>query len=345
MSNSFSIFYQYSLLFHIFTGLSLIIPLVIYLFIHSFDVQDKQNSRGKVVGIISFIVITIACATGAYQTFVGFEKDSYWISYFHTWVGFASVLIIVVHIVTARFGDRWGSGGKESTGNFPASDTFFPIKALITIPASCLALFLSAALLSATYSGIEYKMDRSESYTMKYGDNPFHPSEAMTVSGDVVDARLMGNSLSCSSEGWHEDIYRQWYSSAHRYSSTEVFYRKAEQYFVETDGKEATRYCAGCHDPVALLSGGINPGEGFDTLYSKEGSSCIVCHAITKIRHLKGSGSYLLAPHRRYMFENREGWFYEMLGNLLIKTAPEMHRKEYSRTFYDSSEYCAVCHK
>ncbi|MCP4993143.1 MAG: hypothetical protein GY934_05065, partial [Gammaproteobacteria bacterium] len=99
------------------------------------------------------------------------------------------------------------------------------------------------------------------------------------------------------------------------------------------------------HDPVALLSGGINPGEGFDTLYSKEGSSCIVCHAITKIRHLKGSGSYLLTPPRRYMFENREGWFYEMIGNLLIKTAPEMHREEYSRTFYDSPEYCAACHK
>ncbi len=180
---------------------------------------------------------------------------------------------------------------------------------------------------------------------MKYGDNPFLPSEAMTASGDTIDARLMGNSKSCANGGCHGDIYRQWYSSAHRYSSTDVFYRKAEEYFVETEGKEATRYCAGCHDPVALLSGGINRGKGFDTQYSEEGSSCIACHSITKIRHLKGSGSYLLTPPQRYIFENREGWFYEMMNSLLIKSAPEMHREEYSRAFYDSPEYCAVCHK
>ncbi len=114
---------------------------------------------------------------------------------------------------------------------------------------------------------------------------------------------------------------------------------------IDTEGKEATRYCAGCHDPVALLSGGINPGEEFDTPYSDEGSSCIVCHAITKIRHLKGSGSYLVTPPERYLYANREGWFYETINNLLIKTAPALHKKEYSKVFYGKPEYCAVCHK
>ncbi len=345
VSRSFSIFYQYSLLFHIFTGLLLIIPLTIYLFIHSYDVQDKKDFKGKIVGILSFILIAIACSTGTYQTFVGFEKGSYWMSYVHTWVGIASVLIIVAHIITVRFGDRWASGKKYSITDLRSADKFALTKVLIITSASCVSLFLIIIILTNAYRDIEYKNGRTESYTMKYGDNPFHPSEAMTASGDVVDARLMGNSRSCSSVGCHEDIYRQWYSSAHRYSSTDVFYRKTEEYFVETEGKEATRYCAGCHDPVALLSGGINPGEDYDTMYSDEGSSCIVCHAMTKIRHLKGSGSYLLTPPRRYIFENRGGWFYEMINNLLIKTAPEMHREEYSKEFYDSPEYCATCHK
>ncbi len=340
LSHSFTIFYQYSLLFHIFFGLSLIIPLAIYLFIHSNDVQDKKSPRGKMVGILSFVVIAIACGTGAYQTFVGFEKDNYWISYVHTWLGFISVLIIVGHIITTRFGERG-----ECVTNVRSTHAFALRKALITTVVSTLSLFLIITLLTITYRGVEYKEGRSESYSMKYGDNPFLPSEAMTTSGGLVDARFIGNSRSCSSVDCHEDIYRQWYSSAHRYSATDVFYRKAEEYFVETEGREATRYCGGCHDPVALLSGGINPGEDYDTLHSDEGSSCIVCHSITSIRHLKGSGSYLLTPPQRYIFEGRNGWPYEYLSNLLVKTAPKMHRETYTKDFYDNPEYCAVCHK
>lgn len=344
LSHSFSIFYQYSLLFHIFIGLSLIIPLVIYLFRHFFDTQDKKNVGGKIVGAFSFILITIICITGIYQTFVGFEKDSYWISSVHTWLGFAGALVIFAHIVTIRFGGKM-TRDKDGRVSSLIPETNFVFKRVIIISIFCVLLFSITAILTIVYRDVDYKSVRTESYSMKYGDNPFHPSEAMTASSDVIDARLMGNSKSCANGGCHGDIYKQWYSSAHRYSSTDVFYRKAEQYFVETEGKEATRYCGGCHDPVALLSGGINPDEDFDTLYSEEGSSCIVCHAITDIRHLKGSGSYLLTPPKRYIFENREGWFYENINNLLIKTAPDTHKEEYTKGFYNTPEYCATCHK
>ncbi len=345
LDKSHNVFSQFSLLFHIFLGIFLIIPFDIYIFKHSFDVLGEVKARGKTVGIISFVIITISCVTGTYQTFVGFEKGSYWMSHVHTWTGFAGMMIVIAHIITVRFKDRRESSRFEDGIYMNPSNTSVSKYMFITTSASCILLFLIITLMSFLYRGIEYKNGRSGSYNMKYGDNPFLPSEAMTTSGDVVDARLIANSKSCSSRGCHEEIYRQWYSSAHRYSSTDVFYRKAEEYFAETDGKEATRYCAGCHDPVALLSGGINSDEGYDTLHSQEGSSCIVCHAITGIRHLKGSGSYQLSLPERYIFENREGWFYEYLNNLLIKTAPKTHKEEYTRDFYNTPEYCAVCHK
>ncbi len=345
LNHRFSIYYQFSLLLHIFIGLSLIIPLAIYLFFHFFDTQEKKYTSVKAVGILSFVLITVTCIAGTYQAFVGFEKDSYWISHIHTWVGFAGALVIIAHIINSRLGEKTATGKDNIISKLKPVSDFSQKKVYITTSIFCLTLFSVPAIFTITYRDIEYKNSRTESYSMKYGDNPFHPSEAMTGTGDVVDARLIGNSKSCAKGGCHEDIYRQWHSSAHRYSSTDIFYRKAEQYFVETEGKEATRYCGGCHDPVALLSGGINPGEGFDTLHSEEGSSCIFCHAITKIRHLKGSGSYLLAPPERYIFENRRGWFYENVNKLLIKTAPGMHKEEYSNEFYNSPEYCATCHK
>ncbi len=345
LDNRHNVFHQYSLLFHILLGFSLIIPFAIYIFKHFYDVVDERKARGEIVGIISFVIVTLSCVTGTYQAFVGFEKGSYWMSYIHTWTGFAGMIMVVAHIITTQLKYRRESSSFGDVACIRPVSTFDSKNEFIKISGSCISLFLIITLLTITYRDIEYKNGRAESYTMKYGDNPFLPSEAMTASGDVIDARVIGNSRSCSSVGCHEDIYKQWYSSAHRYSSTDVFYRKAEQYFVETEGKEATRYCAGCHDPVALLSGSINQGEDYDTLHSDEGSSCIVCHAITSVRHLKGSGSYLLMPPERYIFEGRAGWFFEYINNLLIKTAPKMHKEEYAKDFYNTPEYCAVCHK
>lgn len=344
-SPDISVFYQYALLFHIGIGLLLIVPLVVYLFRHFQHTRGKKSVTGNVVGTVGYVLIMVACLTGMYQTFVGFMKDSYWISSLHTWVGFASALAISAHIVTSLPGRKVTGGNDGKVSGLRLVSNVVWKRGLTITAIVCFSLFFAVAVLTITYRDIDYKNERDTSYSMKYGKNPFYPSEAMTASVNVIDAKLMGNSRACASGGCHEDIYREWYASAHRYSSTDVFYRKAEEYFIETEGKEATRYCAGCHDPVALFSGGINPGEGYDTVYSEEGSSCIACHAITKIRHLKGSGSYLFTPPKEYVFANRKGWLYEQLHNLLIKTAPDLHKREYSKEFYSTPEYCATCHK
>jgi hypothetical protein len=295
------------------------------------------------VGFLSFSVLTTICITGIYESFVGLKKDSYWISYLHTWAGFAGMLMLVCHIAKGN----WLTDLKDKFGFFSPAEPQGRKVLLKTTSASLLflSLLLILTFITIAYGNKELKNSRPESYSMKYGDNPFAPSEASTKTGDIINANLIGNSKSCAAKGCHVDIYKQWNSSAHRYSSTDVFYRKAEQYLIDTEGKEATRYCGGCHDPVALLSGGLNPGEKFDTLHSDEGSSCIFCHGISKIRHLKGSGSYEFKPPKRYIFANKKGRIFEKINNLLIKTGPTLHKLEYSKGFYKSPEYCATCHK
>ncbi len=141
LDKSHNVFSQFSLLFHIFLGIFLIIPFDIYRFKHSFDVLGEVKARGKTVGIISFVIITISCVTGTYQTFVGFEKGSYWMSHVHTWTGFAGMMIVIVHIITARFKDRRESSRFEDGIYMKPSNTIVSKNMFITTSASCISFF------------------------------------------------------------------------------------------------------------------------------------------------------------------------------------------------------------
>lgn len=343
--HDFSIYFQYTLLLHILIGLIFLIPFGIYLYNHFIDTLGKKTPWGRIAGYISVVLIAVISLTGIYHTFVGFRKDSYWISTLHTWTGFVGAIVVTAHIVSLRFVRKRLEKREQKVSDIRPVYAYASKSGVMVYILFSVSLFIFQGLLSATYKDIEYKSDRNKSYSMKLGDNPFAPSEATIDTGDIVDARLIGNSKACATRDCHVDIYNQWYSSVHRWSSTDVFYRKTEQYMIDTAGKESTRYCGGCHDAVALFSGALNPGEGLDSLYSDEGSSCIVCHSINKLNHLKGSGSYNIhIPPKRYLFANREGWFYEKMNNLLIATSPGMHIQEYSKKLYSTPEYCAACH-
>lgn len=332
----FSTFYQYNLLFHILAGFLFFLFFTLFQFIHYRRAMPGWRGGYRLTGYISYFVVAVICLTGLHLTLVGIKKDAYWVSDVHLWAGLLGTLLVLLHVFM-----KAAKVKKSFLEIFGLS----PVHGLLFIGGITAGIFFIQSLFAVTYKEPGFLNGIPPSYGMKPGDNPFYPSEAMTESGGLVDAGRLGNSRSCAAGGCHKDIYDQWQSSAHRYSSTDVFYRKAEQYFIETDGKESTRYCAGCHDPVALLSGGVNPGEGLDTPHSDEGSSCILCHGMTRIRHLKGSGSYVFNPPRRYLFEHSDRDWAGALSRLLIRTAPDLHKSEYSRNFYGTPEYCAACHK
>jgi len=336
LGREFSEAYQMNILFHTLVGFLFFLPFIIFQYLHFFHARAGWRKGFRLTGYIAYAVILIISLTGIHLTFIGSKKDAYLMSDTHLWVGFGGTLLILVHVFIKIFRNK---------SRFFDSFGITPRKALLVVAGSTVVIFLIQSLCVLVYREPVFAQTIPPSYSLTKEDNPFHPSEAATESGKLVDARLIGNSVSCASGGCHKDIYDQWNSSAHRYSSTDVFYRKAEQYMIETAGKEASRYCAGCHDPVALLSGGINPGAGFDTPHSDEGSSCILCHGISKIRHLKGSGSYAFDPPKRYLFAQSENDFGQMLNRFLIRTAPELHKIEFSKEAYSTPEYCAVCHK
>ncbi len=336
LGTEFTISYQFNVLFHIIIGFIFLVPFIFYQYNHFRRATPGWKGGYRITGYISYVVITILVLTGLYLTFVGLKKDNYIMSDIHLWVSIAGAVLILLHFFMKAFKKDW---------SFVKAFGVSPITCIVLVGGFTAVIFLVQYIAASKYKEPEFQNGIPANYSVKPGDNPFTPSEATTESGEPVDARLIGNSPSCAQGGCHIDIYNQWMSSAHRYSSTDVFYRASEGFLIQTASKEMTRYCAGCHDPVALLSGNLNPGDSLDSQYSHEGSSCIVCHAFSRIKHLKGSGSYVLGLPKRYLFANREGSLAKTMNRILIRTAPALHKAEYSKDFYSTPEFCATCHK
>src|SRR5258708_24159239 len=89
------------------------------------------------------------------------------------------------------------------------------------------------------------------------GDGPqgrFFPSSAQTKNGGTIPAKYFMQSEAC--ERCHKDMYRQWYGSAHHFSSfNNQWYRKSIEYMQEVAGVRSSKWCAGCHDPAILFIG------------------------------------------------------------------------------------------
>ena len=94
-------------------------------------------------------------------------------------------------------------------------------------------------------------MERKET-----GPGPFFPSSAQRMAARFLSQYFMESS---SCERCHADIYRQWSSSAHHFSSfNNQWYRKSIEYMQDTVGTRPSKWCAGCHDPAVLYSGMID---------------------------------------------------------------------------------------
>ena len=160
----------------------------------------------------------------------------------------------------------------------------------------------------------------------------------------AIKAETLTGSAACGSSGCHESIYNEWLPSAHGFSATDILFRRVQNVLADSEGAAHTRLCAGCHDPVALLSG-ARDGKPIDdpTLLTYEGNSCLVCHS-TVSTNVAGDGGYTLQIPDRYLFEQGESDVARMLHHFLIRSYPYRHVDTYQRPLYQTSEFCAACH-
>ena len=183
------------------------------------------------------------------------------------------------------------------------------------------------------------------------GDGPgghFFPSSSQTSTGETVPEDYFIDSSAC--QRCHADIYNQWQSSMHHFSSfNNQWYRKSIEYMQEVDGIQPSKWCAGCHDAALFFPGNFNTPikDRIFTPPAQAGMGCMVCHSIRKVKSTMGQGDYVLEYPAMHKLVASKNPLVRRMIDFLIEENPEPHRRTFLKPFMraQTAEYCSSCHK
>ena len=183
----------------------------------------------------------------------------------------------------------------------------------------------------------------------------FQPSLLETAHGGFIPRDHLLAVQSCAI--CHPDAHAGWMSSVHRFSSfNNPLYlfsvRNTRKAMVERTGDLGpSRFCAGCHDPVVLLSGEFDLEKWDDASFDAAGDevggagiNCIICHAVETASVL-GNGSITIGDPPRYPFAFSDSPFLTWINRQLIRAKPSFHKRTFLKPLHQSPEFCGSCHK
>jgi hypothetical protein len=344
----FSVPNQVSVLLHTVVGLVFVVPYVWYQVRHWRLYRTRQMTHVKLTGYFSMVAATVLVVSGlvlSYQALLQ-TRISYAWDLIHIIATFALIAAVLPHVLALVY---YATRGQKAE----AQDLRLAQRRLGLRTAYITGgLVVVTALVAYAYRPVRLVNRLPADYSFLYGpDRPFAPSLARTTTLQAFDARSMGGSKGCGSSGCHEEIYKEWSVSAHRYSAMDVGFRAIQTTMGDQNGPESTRYCAGCHDPISLFAGTKNlyRDELTNPVGRDEGVSCVVCHSI-KETDVKGNASYVIAQPARYLFELAQDGAAptgarRLVRDFLIRAYPREHVRTLQHRLFKSPEFCAACHK
>ena len=183
------------------------------------------------------------------------------------------------------------------------------------------------------------------------GDGPegaFFPSSAQVYGKQKIPSKFFMESDSC--KRCHQDIYNQWFSSVHHFSSfNNQWYRKSIEYMQDTIGTKPSKWCGGCHDPAVLYSGLMDTPikQIVHRPESQAGLGCMMCHSIAHVKSTMGQGDFYLEYPKLHEMAATKNPVARELHDFLIKLNPEPHRRVFLKPFMrnQTAEFCSSCHK
>lgn len=154
----------------------------------------------------------------------------------------------------------------------------------------------------------------------------------------------------------HKQIYEEWSSSQHAYSSISPMFHKFEQKFQELTQGTVGTFCVRCHQQV-----GTQLGESRETplwersAISREGVTCITCHRV-KEQYGKVNGERRVEPGKIYepvFGVGEKSVIKDVLANkdtYSVKTSPDgrgndIHEGMITNSQMSKSEFCVSCHQ
>ncbi len=179
-------------------------------------------------------------------------------------------------------------------------------------------------------------------------EGPFFPSSAQVYGNQKIPSKFFMESDSC--KRCHEDIYNQWFSSAHHFSSfNNQWYRKAVEYMQDTVGTKPSKWCGGCHDPAVLYAGLMDTPikQIVHRPEAQAGLGCMMCHSIARVKSTMGQGDFYLEYPKLHELAATKNPVARALHDFVIRLNPEPHRRVFLKPFMrdQTAEFCSTCHK
>ena len=185
----------------------------------------------------------------------------------------------------------------------------------------------------------------------KEGTRYFEPSLARTSTGHFIPASTLMMDDYCLK--CHKDAYDGWYHSVHHFSSFNnpaylSAVRETRTVSLKRDGStKASRWCAGCHDPVPFFSGAFDDPHYDDVRdpTAQAGITCTACHAITNVNSTRGNADYTIEEPLHYPFASSRNGVLQFINHTLVRAKPSFHKQTFLKPFHKTAEFCSTCHK
>lgn len=322
-------FYQCMFLGHLALGLLLIVPLVVFGTVHLVGAKDRRNRRAVRIGYALFAASLVVLVTGVLLMRVaGFDLRHplarpvvYWL---HVAAPLTAAWLYWLHRLAGPH-IKWRLG---------------------------LGYFAAVAVLVGGMIALHSQDPRRWNVTgPKEGEKYFLPSLARTATGNFIPASALQMDDYCKK--CHKDAYTGWFHSVHHFSSFNnsaylASVRETREVSLRRDGNvQASRWCAGCHDPVPFLSGAFDDPKFDDVRHATAhaGITCTVCHAMTHINSTRGNGDYTIEEPVHYPFAYSDSAILQYVNEQLVKAKPTFHKQTFLKPFHKTAEFCSTCHK
>lgn len=325
-------------LIHMVFGLAFSALLISYSYIHFKRTLGQRKVSLVITGFFLLGLLLASAVTGLIILINGLTESGLITSNKHKYISYIGTFFIGVHMI---FHLKHALAKKAKELLYTLDKTH--LKVLLVLPILFLLIMVIDFYMPTSQQEVSPKV---ENYTLPYGEHPFRPSQTETSTGGFLTDNQIAGSNKCAS--CHFDIAMQWKSSMHKQAASDPTYVRNIHLLESKKGIEATRYCEGCHAPVALLTGELSQGGKHggikDTLAFDEGVSCLSCHNIELETHVKGVASYKITPHQKYLFQDANNILLRSVHNLLVNTNPTQHKTDMAKDFLKSPKLCATCH-
>src|SRR5438128_1616540 len=327
-----NVFYAVVVLVHVLVGVLLSLYLLVFLF--------RLLRDGTWMARLGWLLVAGSAGLGVALIKIGALRAEWNWVYLHIALALVGCGIL--------FAD-WPGGRKWLSPGLARTALRFTV-CLLAIAASSGAAWYTRNSRWLTRARIQNPADAPATMNDE-GDGPqgdFFPSSAQVYGKQKIPSKFFMESDSC--QRCHADIYKQWQSSAHHFSSfNNQWYRKSIEYMQDRVGTKPSKWCGGCHDPAVLYSGLMDTPikQIVHRPESQAGLGCMMCHSVARVKSTMGQADFYLEYPKLHELAASKNPVVRTLHDFLVNLNPEPHRRVFLKPFMrdQTAQFCSTCHK